>query len=374
MTGASGVKGVDGERGAKGKRFNSPAPAMKGRTTTKIKNYEIARLLAGILILAAAAWGRGRDLPPAADFAPGWSLGETIVFVKGNLYDFIDGGADLYLEFGFERVLVQRYRKGEAELTLEAYEMTDADAALGIYLMKCGVETPVQDIPARNTGEPAQLTILKGRYFLHVNSFSPGADLLSDMVRLARRALESIADERPGPWLDLLPAEGLVLGSERLIRGPNALQSIYTLGEGDILLLGGRLIAVAGDYRSESGPWTLIVVPYPDETGAAAALSHLRAHLDSYLTVTDELKDGFVFKDFKEKYGAVERKGRVLEIRLNLSSAFGLHPQVVFTDPRRRGSSSSSDQTLQAFSCSLTWRAGSYSGSASCQIDSARFR
>ena len=303
-------------------RFDFPMPAVNGGRAGTIEKLKLGRILAAVLILAAAVRGQGRELPPAADFAPGWSLGEKLVFVKGNLYDFIDGGADLYLEFGFERVLVQRYKKGEAELTLEAYEMTDADAALGIYLMKCGVETPVPDIPARNTGEPAQLTILKGRYFLHVNSFSPGADLLSEMVLLARRALEAVADESHGRWLDLLPVEGLVPGSERLIRGPNALQSIYTLGEGDVLFLGGRLIAAAGDYRSESGPWTLVIVPYPDEAAASAALSHLRAHLDSYLKVTDERGDGFVFKDFKEKYGTVERKGRVLEIRLNLSSAF----------------------------------------------------
>jgi hypothetical protein len=82
--------------------------------------------------------------------------------------------------------------------------------------------------------------------------------------------------------------------------------------------LGGRLIGVVGDYKGESGPWTLVIVPYPDEAAASAALSHLRAHLDSYLNVTDERGDGFIFKDFKEKYGTAERKGRVLEIRLNL--------------------------------------------------------
>ncbi|MCJ7587849.1 MAG: hypothetical protein MUQ00_08130, partial [Candidatus Aminicenantes bacterium] len=82
----------------------------------KVEKLKIFRILAGTLILTAAFWGQGKDLPPAADFAPGWSLGDKLVFVKGNLYDFIDGGADLYLEFGFERVLVQRYKNGEAEL------------------------------------------------------------------------------------------------------------------------------------------------------------------------------------------------------------------------------------------------------------------
>lgn len=278
-----------------------------------------AALLAGLVLLAAGPPARGQGLPPAADFAPGWALGERLAFERGGLYDYIDGGADLYLEFGFRRVLVQRYVKGEAELTLEAYDMGDADGALGIYLMKCGVETPVAGVPARNTGEPAQLTMLKGRFFLHVNSFGPGADLLPEMVRLAGRALDLIADERPGPHLERLPRDGLVPGSARLIRGPFALQSIVTLGEGDILLLDGRLTAVAADYPGEGGPWTLLLVSYPDEAASASAFAHLRANLDSYLEVVREGGSGFVFRDFKGRFGAAERRGPGLAVRLNLA-------------------------------------------------------
>ncbi len=273
-------------------------------------------LLVPYLVFAGAVSGQGTGLPPAADFAPGWSLGERQVFKEGGLFDFIDGGAELFLEFGFRRVLVQRYIKAEAELTLEAYEMTDADAALGIYLMKCGVETPVAGLSVRNTGEPAQLTLLKGRYFFHVNNFGPGPDRLPEMIALARRALEAVPDERPGNSLDRLPVEGLIPGSARLLRGPYALQSIVTLGEGDILSQAGRVIALAGDYRAPDGTWTLILAPYPDEASASAALANLRAHLDSYLEVTKEKAEGFVFKDFKQKLGTVLRKGKVLEIRL----------------------------------------------------------
>jgi hypothetical protein len=275
-------------------------------------------LSAGIVLLAAVACGQGQVLPPAAGFAPGWGLGDRIVFEGGGLFDYIDGGAEIFLEFGFKRVLVQRYVKAGDELTLEAYEMTDADAALGIYLMKCGVEAPVAGVAARNTGDAAQLTILKGRYFLHVNSFGPGAELLPEMVRLAGRALDAIPDERPGRHLDRLPAEGQVPGSARLIRGPYALQSIATLGEGDVLLLAGRIVAVAADYLADGGPWTLILVPYPDEPAAKTATAHLRANLDSYLEVVRESAGGFEFKDFKNRFGKVRLTGSVLEIRLNL--------------------------------------------------------
>lgn len=297
-----------------------------GRPTISFAAAAVVAFVTGVLGFSGLeGFGQIRELPPAADFAPGWSLGENQVFESGGLFDFIDGGAELFLEFGFRRVLVQRYLKAEAELTLEAYEMTDADAALGIYLMKCGLETPVAGLSVRNTGEPAQLTLLKGRYFLHVNNFGPGPDRLPEMVVLARRALEAVSDERPGSGLDRLPAEGLIPGSARLLRGPYALQSIVTLGEGDILSWRGQVIAVSGDYRAAPGPgagdvWTLIISPYPDEAASAAALAHLRANLDSYLEVTKEKAEGFVFKDFKQKFGTVLRKGKALEIRLGLAN------------------------------------------------------
>jgi len=77
-------------------------------------------------------------------------------------------------------------------------------------------------------------------------------------------------------------------------------------------------MAVAADYRSAEGPWTLILVPYPDEAAAKTAIAHLRANLDSYLDVVRERAGGFVFKDFKNRFGEVRLTGSVLEIRLNL--------------------------------------------------------
>ena len=57
--------------------------------------------------------------------------------------------------------------------------MSGPESALGLYLMKCGRETPLAGIPARNSSEPAQFTILKGRYFVHVNNPSARGGLSS---------------------------------------------------------------------------------------------------------------------------------------------------------------------------------------------------
>lgn len=288
-----------------------------------------AGLLAGLISLASAV-ARPRDprqaaaaLPavPEAAFAKGWAkAGALRTFTGQDLFNQIDGGAELFLELGFVRLRLQAYAKGKAELTLNAYEMESAASALGVYLMKMGKEAPFSEIAARNSSEEVQLTVLKGRYFVQVDNLGEAAAPRAEAVALANAFLAGIADESGPTPLDLLPAEGRVPGSERLIRGPYGLQPYFTFGEGDILSLGGRTFGALAAYRLPDGSaFTRLIASYPDPDKAAAALAHLKANLDPYLKVTGERPDGFDFVDFGSKTGAVARAGAVLDIRFNIS-------------------------------------------------------
>jgi hypothetical protein len=250
----------------------------------------------------------------------GWAkAGPLAVFRGGNLFDYIDGGAEIFLEFGFDRLLVQDYRKEDAEIGLELFQMESPESALGIYLMKCGAETPIDGVPARNSGDKTQFTILKAATFVHINSPDGRESLLPMMVDLARGVLESIPRGEPVILLDELPPENRIAGSERLVRGPYALQSIFTFGEGDVFGLQGKIFAVAADYRDQEGePSTRLIIPYPDERQAAAALRNLIDKLDPYLKIIEKRDEGIVFKDYRQKIGTVESHGRKLEVRLNL--------------------------------------------------------
>ena len=61
-----------------------------------------------------------------------WSAdGETEVYVGDDLFIYINGGAEIYHEYGFVQVSVQRYVRGEDSISVEIYAM-DGDA-FGIY-------------------------------------------------------------------------------------------------------------------------------------------------------------------------------------------------------------------------------------------------
>jgi hypothetical protein len=269
--------------------------------------------------LAAAQTAAGPPAIPEATFAAGWAkAGPLRTFAGQDLFNQIDGGAELFLEFGFVRLRLQAYARGKSELTLNAYEMASAASALGVYLMKMGQEAPFAGIAARNSSEEVQLTILKGRYFVQVDNLGEAAASRAETVALANAFLAGVAEEAAPTPLDALPAEGRVPGSERLIRGPYGLQPYFTFGEGDILSLGGRIFGALAAYKTAGGStFHRLIVPYPDPDTAAAALAHLKANLDPYLKVTVDRPDGFDFVDYQSKRGSVFRTGAVLDIRFN---------------------------------------------------------
>jgi len=286
----------------------------------------IPNIMAGCLLVLSWTAPSPADVRlPGDQFHPGWTAaGRPVRFMKADLFNHIDGGAELFLEFGFVQVDIQRYRRGPDELELESYEMESPAAALGIYLMNCGREAGFPEIPARNSSEVSQATILKGRYFLHVNNGQGTPDLRPAMAALARAVLEKIPEESPGPILEMLPREGRVPGSERLVRGPVGLQAFFTFGEGDVLKLGGRVFGLLAEFKvSGASNFSRLVIAYPDERSAEAAFENLKANFDPYLKITDTEPTAFGFVDFQKKSGRVELRHNVLDLRFNIASRVG---------------------------------------------------
>lgn len=261
---------------------------------------------------------------PADGFVPGWSAkGQPQIFDGNGLYGHIDGGAELFLEFGFDALRIQNFvhQKGQGEIALEIYGMESPEAALGIYLMKCGKESPLEGIVSRHTGDERQIMALKGRYFLLVNNLGGQDTMLPVMIRLMDGVMKSIPDERPVDHLALLPEKDRIRGSERLIRGMYSLQSFYTLGEEDILLLDGKIFGAAADYKDSAGTaYTRIMIRYPDTAYAGRAFTHLRDNLDPYLEIQQQKANFFSFKDYQQKFGTVTLKNDTLTIRVHLST------------------------------------------------------
>lgn len=153
----------------------------------------LAKVFVAALTPFLAAGGFAQELLPPDGFAPAWkAAGRPRTFIEKDLFNHIDGGAELFLEFGFRKLTVQTYASGETEIDYELYEMSEAASALGIYLMNAGRETPWTEIPARNSSEEAQIVAIKGPFYLKVNNFAASAALRPAMIALIRSALDRL--------------------------------------------------------------------------------------------------------------------------------------------------------------------------------------
>jgi hypothetical protein len=270
-------------------------------------------LLAGFLLPAL-------DFP-GDNFYPGWRRsGACITHDPSGLYNVIDGGAELFLEMGFINLQVQKYACSGSEIAVEVYRMENEAAALGIYLLKCSQETLLPGIAERHSGDRYQIALLKNNYFIFINNFNGREDLLPVMTVLAKQVAAAIPSGAPVRELDILPAENQAPGTALLLRGPYSLQTVYTLGDGDILLLGGKIFAAAAVYREPAGAdYTMIVAPYADVAMARSAFANLRRNLDRYIQVTGEGADFFIFKDFQNLFGRAEIRENRLVILIKLA-------------------------------------------------------
>jgi hypothetical protein len=289
-----------------------------------MKNLLLFSLLVLLLPPLPALAADDTALLPPDGFAAGWKRAAPPKrFAQADLYGYIDGGAELFLEYGFEELTVQKYRNGADEFAIEAYRMTDPAAAAGIYLMKAGKETPGPGFRERHTANKYQLMFCRNRYFVIVNNLAGKEAFAPVQVKFA----SYIAAKLPAPSaladLQLLPRAGLVPGSARLVRGAYGLQSVFTLGDGDILMLERKLTAAAGNYKSATGDYTLIVASYADAAQAKRAFDHLQKTLDRYLKVVEQKPDRFVFEDYSKKYGVVTVTGRRLEAKVKLAQRPG---------------------------------------------------
>jgi hypothetical protein len=268
----------------------------------------------------AAAQSSDPGLMPPDGFSGAWKKSAPPrTYTSADLYGYINGGAELFLELGFEQLTIQKYKDGGQELGVEVYRMTDPTAARAIYQSRKGKETPDAGLKVRHTASRHQLQLQRGRYYVIVNNVSGGAASAPVLVAAASAVAKAIPADGAVPALALLPPTGLVAGSERIVRGPVTLQAIFTLGDGDILSLGGTLTAVAGDYKDAAGAWTTVVCEYPTPARAEAALVYLAGHLDRYLKLTSKTANRLIFQDFEKKFGVAAVTGKRLEVRLHLT-------------------------------------------------------
>ena len=242
------------------------------------------------------------------------------IFSGSELFNHINGAAELFLEFGFEYVTVCKYRNENLALDLEVYKMDNTISALGIYLNKTAKQTPLAEIHARNTANNYQIVVVKGPYIIFVNNFSGNDELVSLMSYLSVKIVNQIKETEIVDLFSILPKENILIESMFIFRGPLGLQPVFTFGKGDIMLQRGKVFGFGANYELPSGKSTTrLVIPYPNQQTARQAYQNLLTNFDPYHKILHTQDTYFTFKDFKKEFGIVRIDENRILIQVHLS-------------------------------------------------------
>lgn len=134
-----------------------------------------------------------------------------------SLYQYIDGGADVYLLYDFKNLLHQEFKSGTAELTVDIYEMGKPEDAFGIYAAERSPTYRFAAIGAEGYRSQGILNFFEDRYYVKLSGSGANADVLLD--QFARLLSGRIGGTRTLPaLLEKLPAENRVPHSEQYVR------------------------------------------------------------------------------------------------------------------------------------------------------------
>lgn len=143
--------------------------------------------------------------------------GTATSYNSGNLYQYIDGGADIYLLYDFETLLHQDFKSGGTEVTADVYEMGNPEDAFGIYSSERSATYTFLPIGAEGYRSDGILNFLAGRYYVKLSGSGPNADML--LGQFARLLSSRIGGSRALPaLLASFPREHRVAHSEQYIK------------------------------------------------------------------------------------------------------------------------------------------------------------
>jgi hypothetical protein len=150
----------------------------------------------------------------------GWTIIEDeTVYNPNNLWDIIDGAADLFLEYGFVELHIGRYQKGEdSEIRVELYKFDSEVDAFGMYSQERNPEYTFIDIGVQAYREKGVLNFLTGIYYVKIMTPLRGQDALDAMTTIARSLDSRLKQRNTLPEiLNLLPARQKHLNSEQYV-------------------------------------------------------------------------------------------------------------------------------------------------------------
>jgi hypothetical protein len=168
--------------------------------------------------IPAAMKARLAQLLPAPSEVDAARTGEQ-KFYSSDLYQYTDGGADVYLDYGLVAMIHQEYKSSSTDFTLDIYNLGTAANAFGIYAAESSPDYHFLPIGAEGYGTNEILNFLQDEFYVKLSAFSDKEKTGPMLERFARAVSLKIGPSAGLPgFLSLFPPQNLVSHSCKYVK------------------------------------------------------------------------------------------------------------------------------------------------------------
>jgi len=221
------------------------------------------------------------------DSINGWyQPDELILHTPETLYDYINGGAELYISYGMKEVISQLYIHQDLEIRVEIFDMGSSKNAFGVFS-----HTRTEDENEYGQGSQyftGALIFWKGKYFISIVSNDENELIKRTIHKMAFALDEKIQETGLLPEIiRFLPEHGLQKDGYFYFHHYIWLNAFYYIANDNFLKINAQSDGILAKYGSDDDRHYLLVVQYSSEEEAFQAGKQFFA---KYLT--DQANDG----------------------------------------------------------------------------------
>ncbi len=247
----------------------------------------------------------------------GWQLaGEFYHYLPENLYNYINGAADLFISYGFVKLVGAEYTAGSDKkyyLTTDIYDMGNKLNAFGVFQSKRNPESNLLKIGTGAYGDEKYLFFYKDRFYAEIQGNLSTEQSKDILMKMAKKVVSGISgDSTPPSELNYLPATSRVSGSEMYITGG---------------ILGHAFLdkGLVSDYTLDGEAVKAFIAFYPSQELAVTAIKHYKESLsksgEKWTSLKSDAENGFTSQEPYHKNIIVAQQGHFVAGVYDLSHA-----------------------------------------------------
>jgi len=201
---------------------------------------------------------------------------ERLDYTPDNLFDYINGGAEMYLSYGLAGMKGRVYScENLPDVMVDVYEMTEAKNAFGVF-------TQSRDKEEQTYGQGSQtnrdaVVFWKDRYYTIISAAKVTPESGEAIRYLASTIDKAIPEKGKIPAIvGCLPKKDLAVAGYTYFHHYIWLNTYYFVADFNILNIDAQTDAVMAKYGPPEQRSYLLMVEYPDKTSAQKAYEQMK--------------------------------------------------------------------------------------------------